>query len=280
MDFCLSSLIYFIKESIYNAKSDEELLNLLIEDIVKKLSLENKSGELFYIDKSYASKIMNRKVDIPGVLRKSLSASAATVDDLEIHMERKIIPILVKENMNALSDTIIDSVKRSDEISDIIKADIVCEYENGNIAKVLAIAFRTSIMLPNNKKSKEKNTRYIDKTQIPEHNNIVLRFFNDEKFTAIGAATVMGTWIDNNEKNVKMIELLTGVSYVDFTEEVKCNYFDYICYDTGKYQVNNLYDVREKLIEELYEKHMVLVCNSLMEIIKQSSYYDISNDSL
>ena len=49
--FSFSLIINVLKKSMLEYISDEDLINLLIEEIVKSLSLENQVGDLLYIDK-------------------------------------------------------------------------------------------------------------------------------------------------------------------------------------------------------------------------------------
>ena len=49
--FSFSLIINVLKKSMLEYISDEDLINLLIEEIVKSLSLENQVCDLLYIDK-------------------------------------------------------------------------------------------------------------------------------------------------------------------------------------------------------------------------------------
>ena len=149
MEFCLATIVTLVKEALYESISDEDMINLLIADMVLKLKLKSKTGDSYYMDKRLASKLMNNKMNVPIILRKSLSKEEASVDSIEKYFAKTLMPRLVPEKIDSLCRKMIDSYMDYEDISDITLSEVNNCFDKNRVARVLAYMFRLSLLVPN-----------------------------------------------------------------------------------------------------------------------------------
>jgi len=147
--FSFSAIINTLKYSMIETISDEELINLLIEDIVKTLSLTNQAGDLLYIDKSAASKIMNNKINVPQKIRGALDKEVTSIEGLGAHIKKVVMPVMIPEKIEGVCKSLSDSIMQSKDVPSLIADEIGKCRDNGDCARLIAIAVRFSFMVPN-----------------------------------------------------------------------------------------------------------------------------------
>lgn len=149
MDYCLAIFLKTVKGALSDSISEEDLINLLIKNIVTRLNVENRNGELLYIDKQRTSKIMNNQTNVPLPLKRVLSDELTSVDSLEQHFRKVLQPILIKEKIAGLCRDLTEYLIGCDELPDDILLEMnQCNKENKQI-RLISIAFRYSLMIPN-----------------------------------------------------------------------------------------------------------------------------------
>ena len=170
-----------IKESLIDSMSDENLFNLLTLDIVIKLDLKSKSGEPYYMEKDKVSKLMNNKMNVPAIFRKSINKEAASIDNLEKYFSEKLKPRLIPEKIDILCAKLIEKYSCSEDLSYEILKDLKAFAKEKKTIRLLAYVFRLSLTVPNkldSEKNNNKPTDNIDRkrpirnTEIHSDNNI------------------------------------------------------------------------------------------------------------
>lgn len=154
--FCFAAIIQHIKKALYDFISDEDLINLIIADIVKTQSLENQNGELLYLDKGSTSIIMNRKANVPEKLRSALAKESGSVEGIEKHISKFIIPQMIPEMREEICRELIQLINKQENVPKHVRNEILSYGETENGARLLAVLIRYSFMIPNKQVSEKK----------------------------------------------------------------------------------------------------------------------------
>lgn len=149
MEFCLASVLAMIQKSLLDAMSDEDLLNLLISDMVTSLDIRDKNDQVYYMDKRAVSKIMKRRKNVPLALRRVLPKKPTSVDALAHYFSQCLIPRIIPEGMEDLRTGLFNSIKNYENVPDMVLQEANQCAIKQNDARLIAIAFRYSLAVPN-----------------------------------------------------------------------------------------------------------------------------------
>ena len=114
----LANYVKCLKRHAKNRKiSDEKILNAILKPYVIAGDVVNKNGEVFYLDKTRTSQIINRIEDIPGALRDALN-----VPDIVRFTENKfevfIDEYIRKDEISIVVDEVAEMIKDETNIED------------------------------------------------------------------------------------------------------------------------------------------------------------------
>ena len=101
MDLCFSEFAKAIQKAIQQPNDDLSVVTLLLEWVTQLPQVVGNNGKPIDIDKSLASKLLNRKVDVPLAIKNECTTQKM-VTLAEQHVEKKIIPFfshVVYENI-------------------------------------------------------------------------------------------------------------------------------------------------------------------------------------
>lgn len=179
MEFCMAAVLITIKTALFEQISDEDLVNLLISDMVTNLELTAKNDAPYYMDKRLISKLMNNKINIPIVLRKSLAEDVTSVDHLETYFSKVLIPKIIPEKTKALCDALTTKAADYDEIPGDILSEIKCCANERRTARLIALVFRLALTVPNKiTQAQSKNKRPVSTT---DHRHPIKSVENSEE---------------------------------------------------------------------------------------------------
>ncbi len=137
------------------------------------------------------------------------------------------------------------------------KNDIEVSIENlGQVFKNVILEILTDIYIKRDKKE------VIEEKIIDFYK---YEFFNESKFTSLGASVVIARWKENNNSDIELFELLTGKKYVDICEDIRIQGFN--IFKDGYCEIPNRVEFQEVIIEALDKEHLVLIMSSLKDII-------------
>lgn len=278
MIFCLASYVDLLKESLAEDISDENLLNMLVEKIVKENKIQDKNGMYFYFDKIYTSKVMNNKRTVPRKLKAALSTEATKINNIVAYFEQELLPKLIVEKIPQLCEDICMSINDCSEISGTIKREVGDCLEGKKYTELLALAFRCSLMVNNHFEQNvieiETEPRCESNTSIKNINLLEnIKLINGELYSALGAASILMTWEEDNNLDKKIIEKLTGLNYVDYIEELNQAGIDINVSGRIASIGKALLAARKELIERIHKAHLDLLFDSLFEVIAESTLY-------
>lgn len=118
-------------------------------------------------------------------------------------------------------------------------------------------------------------------TSLSETVSSNVKFFKQNLFTAEGAAVVVGKWNEANTHDVAIIEAITGLKYVDYAETLRVSEEIVMTRTREVCIVNNLLDLRDKLIVEIFGEHINLFLEEFYEaLLRITEFSSISEEML
>jgi hypothetical protein len=120
-------------------QTQEYTVNMLFDAVVSPLSIKNKAGEPFYIEKGEASRLLNCKMGIPVEIQRGANSVAVT-DSIVEYFSDTVIPSISKSKSKLLQD-VAQLVKADAAITDSDKADLLSREKENTLAEFLANVF-------------------------------------------------------------------------------------------------------------------------------------------
>ena len=168
MDFCFAVYILKVQSCCLRNISHEEIINLILWFYITEAKITGKTGEFIDIDKSTASKLVNRRINLPRVIRNGLRNKNTTDEKLISHFKEKIIPELNPNTIDKVVKEIQTLLNGCSEIISENKDKLSQNVQNKEYAEFLAIAFKYTLTLPNKLPQNIKSDDEIEKEQAPK----------------------------------------------------------------------------------------------------------------
>lgn len=168
MEFCFASYVILIQPCYLLYQSNVNVINDLLWFYVMEADINGKTGDALDIDKPTASKLVNRKIDLPRVIRTALKNKNAPDNLLIKSFNERIIPNLDNNKIEKLVADLWDLIKDSENISSSNKAILNSHLSEEKIAEFLAISFKCTLSIKNKKTDSLKSDEELVKANNPQ----------------------------------------------------------------------------------------------------------------
>lgn len=147
-------------------KSHENVINDLLWFYVMEANLNGKSGDALDIDKHTASKLINRKINLPRVTRTVLKNKNAPDNSLIKSFAERIIPNLDSNKTENLVNDLWKIIENCKNISSSNKTLLAKLRKDKKIADFLALSFKFTLNISNKKEIPLKSDEELQKESI------------------------------------------------------------------------------------------------------------------
>ena len=148
MDLCFSEFAKAIQKAIQQPNDDLSVVTLLLEWVTQLPQVVGNNGKPIDIDKSLASKLLNRKVDVPLAIKNECTTQKM-VTLAEQHVEKKIIPFFSHVVYENILEELGRLVSEDEIIAKKTKKKLMDYLENEENSKFLGFLLVYVISQPN-----------------------------------------------------------------------------------------------------------------------------------
>jgi len=154
---CFGTYLEYVKGTMKDNPSTEDVVRLLFNAIIIPLDLRNKKGEPYDVSKETASRLLNRKNNIP-VLIGNKAAHVKVVTSIYGYFEKSVVLQLTKGREDDLISYLTDCINKDDDIGSHNKEDLISKAKMDSLSEFLADVFLYTIKKPNRDMSATKRT--------------------------------------------------------------------------------------------------------------------------
>lgn len=149
-ELVIATFVKELKKGFAENIAYPDLLEVLYHGIIDPLNLTNKNNDAFYIDKTTASKIINRKKkgNVIKVIRQGAS-NQKVVDSIEAYFEKNIVKRLHKSSVYDLLENMVHIIESDSQISDMEKKELLNCANINQISKFLGCSYLYSLTREN-----------------------------------------------------------------------------------------------------------------------------------
>ena len=148
MDLCFSEFAKAIQKAIQQPNDDLSVVTLLLEWVTQLPQVVGNNGKPIDIDKSLASKLLNRKVDVPLAIKNECT-TRKMVTLAEQHVEKRIIPFFSHVVYENILEELGRWVSEDEIIAKKTKKKLMDYLENEENSKFLGFLLVYLISQPN-----------------------------------------------------------------------------------------------------------------------------------
>ena len=148
MDLCFSEFAKAIQKAIQQPNDDLSVVTLLLEWVTQLPQVVGNNGKPIDIDKSLASKLLNRKVDVPLAIKNECTTQKM-VTLAEQHVEKRIIPFFSHVVYENILEELGRLVSEDEIIAKKTKKKLMDYLENEENSKFLGFLLVYVISQPN-----------------------------------------------------------------------------------------------------------------------------------
>jgi hypothetical protein len=145
-NLCFGKYASLLKAAM--SETNESVVNKLFDSIAKPLSLQNKKGEDFYIEKGEASRLINCKMIVPLDIQRSADAQSVQ-DSIVGYFNDTIVAGVIKANSNKLLQDVAALVKNDTDITNTDKNNLLALENENTLAEFLTNVFLYAIQQKN-----------------------------------------------------------------------------------------------------------------------------------
>ena len=252
MEFCFASYILLIQPCYLTYQSYVNVINDLLWFYVMELNINGKTGEALDIDKSTASYLINRKRNLPRVLRTALKNKDATDDLLIKSFNERIIPNLDSNKIETLVNELWKIIEPCEFVSSKNKELLSSFLEERKYSDFLAISFKFTLNITNKKndslKSDDEIENQIQNKMPSQKNKIPLEIQENENpyLTAIVDAIS-----EKDHHSYSLSDLKTNQKYNKRLEKHRTEFYSA---ESVRRLSREIYDEKEDPFDDLQEE--------------------------
>lgn len=190
--------------------------------------------------------------------------------------------MIIYEDKDIRPDTIVDVISNTTK-KNILQADVEIEnflagvfiyvLKNTDNKKETGYAKRIAKEYLKKASKYQSNSLKINEFSAKNEKTCGVNLFNGNLFSPVGAASILANWEEDNSFDKKVIEILTGINYIDYIQELNKSDIDInisgrlVCISESNLAI------RDSLIESIHGIHLNLFFECLSEIILGSTLY-------
>lgn len=146
--FVFSTYVNELKNSWHDSISNEDLINLLFNAIVLPLNVCDKKGNAYYIDKSVASKLINRESNVSPRIKKA-STEAAVLNSICSYFSTQILPCISNGLEAQLIKGLQELITNDPSIANATRQRLLTNAREASLADFLADLFLYTVKIKN-----------------------------------------------------------------------------------------------------------------------------------
>ena len=147
-DFVFSTYVNELKNVWHESISDEDLINLLLNAIVLPMKLMDKTGEQYYINKSAASRLVNREANISSKLRRA-SENKAVTDSIHQYFSSSVLAGISMGLEAQLIKGLVDVISDDKAIAVATRDRLLANATEDNLARFLSDLILFTVKIKN-----------------------------------------------------------------------------------------------------------------------------------
>ena len=137
-EICFAEYTKCLQKAIQEPNGNEEVVHLLLDWIIEKYNILDKKNNLYYLDKSTISGLINRKLEIPKSIQSVCSTKEIGIE-AQLYFNKNIIPYLNEFLKDDMFEEMVRCIEDAQSISEKNKKRLIGSFESKKYDKFLGL---------------------------------------------------------------------------------------------------------------------------------------------